>query len=340
MTQTMLSPTAVEQMQAPFSDLYCQADTLMQIGNDVIDMVEMETIDKKKDCEKSKGEEIKEMVVKMERSRSKTSNVKARKPRRMRKKSGRQHPYNNLERTQAQLSRRQKIRAPVNTTQFLISDRANNHTYSDSENENKFEGNFVQKEFYKEYENEAASKQKTKSKLIEDFVSLEKEIVLLEKRYEDKRAQEQLKARLGAVDYDFEKGEVAMEPEVAEKIRILHKEIVKLSEENRLLQDENSLLKAESSGFTTDSSGSSSDSDSDSSSSEDESDSDSSSSSSSSEEENEAEENLEAVPSSTEEVVQSNLAPDDLDHRREDTGYESDSNDLTRVTSTSTTFRK
>merc|ERR1711978_634913 len=231
------------------------------------------------------------------------------------------------------MSRRQKIRAPVNATQFLMSDRANFDTYSDSEN--KIEGNFVQKEFYKEYENEAANRQKTKSKLIEEFVILEKDVVLLEKRYEEKRAQEQLKARLGAVDYDFEKGEVAMEPEVAEKIRILHEEIVKLSEENRLLQDENSLLKSGSSGFTTDSSGSSSDSDSDSSSSEDESDSDSSSSSSSSEEEDEAEENLEAVPSSTEEVVQSSLAPDDLDQRREDTGYERDSNDLTRVTSTS-----
>merc|ERR1712152_31761 len=257
----------------------------------------------------------------------------------MRKKSSRQHqhPYNNLERTQAQLSRRQKIRAPVNTTQFLISDRANFDTYSDSENEKKFEGNFAQKEFYKEYENEA-SKQKTKSKLIEDFVTLEKEIVLLEKRYEDKRAQEQLKARLGAVDYDFEKGEVAMEPEVAEKIRILHEEIVKLTEENRLIQNENSLLK--SSGFTTDS-GSSSNSDSDSSSSEDESDSDSSSSSSSSssEDEDEVEESpKEAVPTSTTEVAQSNLASDDLEQRREDTGYESDSNDLTRVTST--TFRK
>merc|ERR1711874_650070 len=235
---------------------------------------------------KSKEKEMKETVVKMERSRSKAQNMKARKPRRMRKKSSRQHPYNNLERAQAQLARRQKIRAPVNTTQFLISDRANFDTYSDSENENKFEGNFAQKEFYKEYENEA-SKQKTKSKLIEDFVTLEKDIVLLEKRYEDKRAQEQLKARLGAVDYDFEKGEVAMEPEVAEKIRILHEEIVKLSEENRLLQDENSLLK--SSGFTTDS-GSSSNSDSDSSSSEDESDS-ASSSSSSSEDEDEVGEN-------------------------------------------------
>jgi len=337
MTQTMLSPTTVEQMKVPYSDLYCEADTLMQIGNEVIDMVE--SIDTK-DCEKSKEKEMKETVVKMERSRSKAQNMKARKPRRMRKKSSRQHqhPYNNLERAQAQLARRQKIRAPVNTTQFLISDRANFDTYSDSENENKFEGNFAQKEFYKEYENEA-SKQKTKSKLIEDFVTLEKDIVLLEKRYEDKRAQEQLKARLGAVDYDFEKGEVAMEPEVAEKIRILHEEIVKLSEENRLLQDENSLLKSGSSGFTTDSSGSSSDSDSDSSSSEDESDSDSSSSSSSSEDEDEAEENPnEAVPSSTEEAVQSNLATDDLEQRREDTGYESDSNDLTRVTST--TFRK
>ena len=81
------------------------------------------------------------------------------------------------------------------------------------------------------------------------------------------------------------------------------------------------------------------DSDSDSCSSEDESDSDSSSSSSSSEDEDEAEENPnEAVPSSTEEAVQSNLATDDLEQRREDTGYESDSNDLTRVTST--TFRK
>jgi len=339
MTQTMLSPTTVDRMKVPYNDLYCEAevDTLMQIGNDVIDIVD--TIDKSRDCEKTKDEEIKETVVKTETNRIRAPNVKARKPRRMRKKSSRQHPYNDVARVQAQMSRRQKIRAPVNTTQFLISDRANFDTYSDSENENKFEGNFVQKEFYKEYENEAANKQKTKSKLIEDFVTLEKDIVLLEKRYEDKRAQEQLKARLGAVDYDFEKGEVAMEPEVAEKIRILHEEIVKLTEENRLLQNENSLLKAGSSGFTTDSSGSSSDSDSDSSSSEDESDSDSSSSSSSSEDQAEADENLEeAVPSSTEEAVQSNLVSDDLDQRREDTGYESDSNDLTKVTST--TFRK
>jgi len=255
----------------------------------------------------------------------------------MRKKSSRQHPYNSLARAQAQQSRRQKIRAPVNTTQFLMSDRANFDTYSDSDNENKFEGNFVQKEFYKEYENEAANRQKTKSKLIEEFVILEKDVVLLEKRYEEKRAQEQLKARLGAVDYDFEKGEVAMEPEVAEKIRILHEEIMKLTEENRLIQDENSLLK--SSGFTTDS-GSSSDSDSDSSSSEDESDSDSSSSSSSSSEDEDevGEKPTEAVPTSTAEVAQSSLANDDLEQRREDTGYESDSNDLTRVTST--TFRK
>merc|ERR1711978_692614 len=181
------------------------------------------------------------------------------------------------------MSRRQKIRAPVNATQFLMSDRANFDTYSDSEN--KIEGNFVQKEFYKEYENEAANRQKTKSKLIEEFVILEKGVVLLEKRYEEKRAQEQLKARLGAVDYDFEKGEVAMEPEVAEKIRILHEEIMKLTEENRLIQDENSLLK--SSGFATDS-GSSSDSDSD------------SSSSSSSEDEDEVGESpKEAVPTST-----------------------------------------
>jgi len=339
MTQTMLSPTTVEKMKVPYKDLYCEAkvETLMQIGNEVIDIVE--TIDNCKDFEKPKEDAIKETVVKKERSKAKGSNdVKPRKPRRMRKKSTRQHPYNNLARAEAQQSRRQKIRAPVNTTQFLMSDRANFDTYSDSENENKFEGNFVQKEFYKEYEKEAANRQKTKSKLIEEFVVLEKDVVQLEKRYEEKRAQEQLKARLGAVDYDFEKGEVAMEPEVAEKIRILHEEIVKLTEENRLIQNENSLLK--SSGFTTDS-GSSSDSDSDSSSSDDESDSDSSSSSSSSssEDEDEVEENpKEAVPTSTAEVAQSNLVSDDLEQRREDTGYESDSNDLTRVTST--TFRK
>jgi len=334
----MLSPTTVEKMKVPYNDLYCEAqvETLMQIGNEVIDIVE--TIDNLKDCEKPKEDVIKETVVKKERSRAKGStDVKPRKPRRMRKKSSRQHPYNNLARVQAQLSRRQKIRAPVNTTQFLMSDRANFDTYSDSENENKFEGNFVQKEFYKEYEKEAANRQKTKSKLIEEFVVLEKDVVHLEKRYEEKRAQEQLKARLGAVDYDFEKGEVAMEPEVAEKIRILHEEIVKLTEENRLIQDENSLLK--SSGFTTDS-GSSSDSDSDSSSSEDESDSDSSSSSSSSSEDEDevGESPKEVVPTSTAEVAQSNLVSEDLEQRREDTGYESDSNDLTRVTST--TFRK
>lgn len=54
MTQTMLSPTTVEKMKVPYNDLYCEAqvETLMQIGNEVIDIVE--TIDNLKDCEKPK----------------------------------------------------------------------------------------------------------------------------------------------------------------------------------------------------------------------------------------------------------------------------------------------
>ena len=102
MTQTMLSPTTVDKMKVPYNDLYCEAkvDTLMQIGNEVIDIVE--TIDNSKDCETPKKEVIKETVVKKEKSRAKGStDVKPRKPRRMRKKSTRQHPYNTLARAQA-----------------------------------------------------------------------------------------------------------------------------------------------------------------------------------------------------------------------------------------------
>merc|ERR1719471_2291435 len=53
---------------------------------------------------------------------------------------------------------------------------------------------------------------------------------------------EELKARMGNVNYDWEKGEIFMEPEVAEKIRIFHEEIAKVREENRVLEQENSSL--------------------------------------------------------------------------------------------------
>merc|ERR1719330_697049 len=94
-------------------------------------------------------------------------------------------------------------------------------------------------------------------------------------------SQVQLKARLGAVDNEWENGEIFMEPEVAEKIRIFQKEIAKVRQENLRFGTENKDLDEDSSGSSSDEdSSSSSDSDSSGSSSDDSADSDSDSSSS------------------------------------------------------------
>jgi len=205
-----------------------------------------------------------------------------------------------------------------------MSDRSHAYSDSDVENDSGSDEDFVKKEFCKDYERAIPIKQKMpKSKLIEEYMVVEKDVKLLEKKYEEMSAQEQLKARLGTVDYDWEKGEVAMEPETAEKIRIFQEEILKVAEENRILALENSRLVAENKANKSESSDSdtdSSDSDTDSSSSDSDSDTDTNSS--------EDEEN-EVAASSTDGMKDS-----DSESKKDDTGYESDdSKSLERVTS-------
>ena len=95
-------------------------------------------------------------------------------------------------------------------------------------------------------------------------------------------AHETPKAILGQVNYDWEKGEIEMEPEIAAKIRIFRKEISKLAtEKNELQMEKYSRLVADKSTRQEDSEDEAdSDSSSDSESSNDDSSSESDSSSS------------------------------------------------------------
>jgi len=352
LTQSIVSPAkvAVDQMKLAFNGMYCDADveTLMQIGADddgdeVSDGCRLAAQD---DCEKSKNENLKKKPVNDEFN---AVSKQKRKSRRGRKKSSRQQPYK--PQVQVPMSRRQRLRrrshlaaAPDNTTQFLMSDQepAASTNYSDSDMESDAENDFAKREFSKEYEKIASNKQKLPiTKLIEEYFMYETEVKDLEKKYNEMTAQEQLKARLGTVEYDWEKGEVAMEPEVAEKIRIFHEEISKIREENRFLEDQNLRLRDENRSYHHDSDTSSSSSDSSSSGSDSSSDSDESSSSEDDDESDEEIETENNEPTSTGEAVVNNLnCADLLEQRKDDTGYESSgsSNDVTRVTST--TFRK
>lgn len=328
MTQAFLNPTVVGQMKMPFNSIYCDAevDTVMQMA-EAVDMDGMESV--QPEVSKESYEQSTEPLV-MRKP------VKDRKHRSLRTMQGR--PYNLMSRRQREQARKLRLVAPApdNTTQFLMSDRACLDTYSDSDVENDLcgEDDFVKREFCKEYEKAAPIKQKMpKSKLIEEYMIVEKDVKLLEKKYDEMSAQEQLKARLGAVDYEWEKGEVAMEPEIAEKIRIFQQEILKLAQENRILALENTRLVAENKANKSDSSSSdsdSSDSDSDSSSSDSETDSDSS----------EEEEQTDKVEATSTGLVKDS----DTESKKDDTGYESDrsvgSHDSLQVCVTSSSLRK
>jgi len=303
--------------------------------------VDMEVMEDRKSVDSVNPEDT---FVRPVESLLKVKPVKDRKPRTVGNTQGRPgRPYHLMSRRQKEQQAR-KLRttapAPDNTTQWLMSDRAGLDTYSDSdmENEEGSEDDYGKREFCKEYEKATPIKQKMpKSKLIEEYMMVEKDVKLLEKKYDEMSAQEQLKARLGTVDYEWEKGEVAMEPEIAEKIRIFQQEILNLAQENRNLTLENSRLVAENRANKSDSSSSDSDSsssgsDSDSSSSDSDTDSDDSS--------EEEEENDEIAASSTGCVKDS-----DSESKKDDTGYESDrsagshnSQSFERVTSS--TLRK
>ena len=351
MTQAIVSPSKVDplKLSGDFDGVFCDAevDSLMQIGDDVDNC--SRNLSRHNNTEKSNNKQQNENLKGGNRQQK-------RKTRRGRNKSARQTQqpyYGGVTGGQTELLRRQKLRqdrnmtrslamlAPDNTTQFIMSDR----NYSDSDldkssgEDTNNESNFAQREFSKDYEKMAANKQKLPiAKLIEEYLMYEAEVKELERKYQEMTTQEQVKARLGQVDYDWEKGEIAMEPDVAEKITVFHSEIAKIREENRLLEEENLSYRSQTAGDSSDlSSSDSSDSSSDSDS------SSSDSSSDSSEDEDEEEEGHEAVtdeavpvPSSTDE----DLVKVDNEQRKDDTGYESggSSNDLMKVTST--TLRK
>lgn len=342
MTQAILSTTNMDPLKLTFDDVYCEAevDALTQIPSDTDSCALGTMVD---DGEKSKENENlnksgddKVNILNHPAPRNKLK----RKARRQRRQT-RPAPYTKSgdEVVTRVVTRRSRgVRAPDNTTQFLMGDMDNWNKARDMEDGDTC---YAKREFSKEYEKMAVSKQKMPiSKLVEEYFAHESELKDLEKKYAEMTAQEQLKARLGAAEYEWEKGEIFMEPEVAEKIRIFQSEIAKIREENRVLEEENSRLGSENRDSESSSSSSEDDtSSSDSSSSDDDSDTDSSSSS-------EDEEEVINIPVIEEEQSVTSTEGDaaavagtEVDNIA-DTGYESggSSNDAARVSST--TLRK
>ena len=237
--------------------------------------------------------------------------------------------------------RAKRPRAPDNTTQFLMGDQGGaRQSFSDSdlENSSESEDHFVEREFAKDYDNLKSeiqpSRQKLpKSKLIEELMSVEKEVKMLEKKYAEMTTEEQLRARLGTTEFDIG----VVEPELAQKIQAFQAEIVKMAKENRSLRLDNTRLvneKRAAAKVQQSSSSSSSSSSSDSSS-----DSDSESSS-----ESEAETTdpnpLASSPELDSWVVGSMEGLKGEEMYRDDTGYESERSTLSdRVTSSSSSHR-
>jgi len=142
--------------------------------------------------------------------------------------------------------RAKRPRAPDNTTQFLMGDQGGaRQSFSDSdlENSSESEDHFVEREFAKDYDNLKSeiqpSRQKLpKSKLIEELMTVEKEVKMLEKKYAEMTTEEQLRARLGTTEFDMG----VVEPELAQKIKAFQTEIVRMAKENRSLRLDNSRL--------------------------------------------------------------------------------------------------
>lgn len=202
------------------------------------------------------------------------------------------------------------------------------------------EGDFLSGEFLRDYNNVRADRLVTmsKSELIGEYISMEARIDSLEKRLERAREREDARREENArnneeqdePDYDFERLEFPMSPEVAEKIRVFQREIHGITLENNKLKSENRrLLKAkrrrarDSEAVADDKSGASaSESDSDVSSSSDSSSSSSDSSSSDSSEDDD-EVSQDPVESNEASVARKVEGPDFSDETAQDTGYES-----------------
>lgn len=181
--------------------------------------------------------------------------------------------------------------APYNTTQFLMEDnndvqdldvqlksvstssdtvpvfqkpcRARDSSFSLDSDEDFFysspedEEEFLTKEFSNTYEDLHAERLSgmTKAELIQEYLQLEDRVDVLEKNLNE--ADAQAKERADESDEEIGKGEMHMDPETAEKIRIFQQEISNLIEENDQLREENERLqnlhKSDSSSFDSDS---------------------------------------------------------------------------------------
>ena len=223
--------------------------------------------------------------------------------------------------------RAKRPRAPDNTTQFLMGDQGGaRQSFSDSdlENSSESEDHFVEREFAKDYDNLKSeiqpNRQKLpKSKLIEEFMTVEAEVKMLEKKYAEMTTEEQLRARLGTTEFDMG----VVEPDLAEKIKAFQEEIVRMAKENRSLRLDNTRLVNEKRAAAKKAQQASSSS---SSSSESSSNSDSDSSS-------ESEAETETNPGSKPEM-DTLKADESWAETRDDTGYESERSTLSdRVTS-------
>jgi hypothetical protein len=157
-----------------------------------------------------------------------------------------------------------------------------------------------------------------KADLMEEFLLLEKTVEELEGRLAAISAREEAKARRGEADYEFARGEVPMEPEVAAKIRIFQEEILRLGLENSRLAAENAELARHFVANMEEEESEEEDCDSDSSSSSSSSSSSGSSSASSSSSDSDSDSDEEDLVS---ELVEGR--PKAEESKTEDTGYES-----------------
>ena len=232
--------------------------------------------------------------------------------------------------------RAKRPRAPDNTTQYLMGDQGGTRrSFSDSdlENSSESEDHFVEREFAKDYDNLKSeiqpNRQKLpKSKLIEEFLTVEKEVKMLEKKYAEMTTEEQLRARLGTTEIDMR----LVEPDLVQKIRAFQEEIARMSKENRSLRLDNNRLVNEKRAAGKEAQPASSSSSSSSS-------SDSSGSSSNSDSSSESEAEVDTIEKETwtmGRMMDRGLKGEESWATRDDTGYESERSTLSdRVTSSS-----
>jgi len=107
------------------------------------------------------------------------------------------------------------------------------------------EDEFLTKEFSKDYERSNVDRLENmkKDEIILEYLGREKQVEALEKRLEEIQDRETTKELTGEVDYEFSRGEVPMEPETAQKIKVFQAEIRRLMRENKNLHLENARLK-------------------------------------------------------------------------------------------------